>query len=72
VLPAPFTLASLAAPALAASYSVTVQTDRASYVGMAQIGISATVSPSPDPNTAVIAVGREIDHTSRVMLQEES
>ena len=49
-------LGSLAAPALAASYSVAVQTNQASYVGTAQIAISGTVSPAPGPNTAVIVV----------------
>ena len=51
-----FALGSLATPVLAAGYSVTVQTDRTSYVGMAQIAISGTVSPAPGPNTAVIVV----------------
>ena len=59
-----FALGSLATPALAASYSVTVQTDRASYVGMAQIAISGTVSPAPGPNTAVIVVVSNPNHAT--------
>ena len=59
-----FALGSLATPALAAGYSVTVQTDRASYVGIAQIAISGTVSPVPGPNTAVIVVVSNPNHAT--------
>jgi hypothetical protein len=47
-------LASFFVPALAATYTVTVQTDSASYTGSVPIEISGTVSPAPGPNTAVV------------------
>lgn len=49
-----FAVASFAAPALAASYSLTVQTNSPSYTGSQKIIINGTVSPSPGPNTAVV------------------
>jgi len=49
-----FAVALFAAPALAASYSLTVQTNSPSYTGSQQIMISGTVSPSPGPATAVV------------------
>jgi len=48
------TVASFAAPALAASYSVTVRTNSPSYTGSQKIIINGTVSPTPGPNTAVV------------------
>jgi hypothetical protein len=49
-----FAVASFAAPALAASYSLTVQTNSPSYSGSQHIMINGTVSPGPGPNTAVV------------------
>lgn len=48
-----FALGSFA-PALAATYSVTVQTNASTYSGSAQIMISGTVSPPPGTQTAVV------------------
>ncbi len=59
-----FALASIATPALGASYGVTVQTDHASYTGIAQITISGMVSPAPGPNTAVVVVVSNPDHAT--------
>jgi len=47
-------LAYFATPALAQTYTVTVQTDQPSYTGSQTITITGTVSPAPGPNTAVI------------------
>ncbi|MDA4131920.1 MAG: hypothetical protein OK454_02165, partial [Thaumarchaeota archaeon] len=49
-----FAVASFAVPALAASYSLTIQTNSPSYTGSQKIMINGTVSPSPGPDTAVV------------------
>jgi hypothetical protein len=60
-------LASFATPALAATYSITVQTDMPSYTGSQPIIISGTVTPATGTaNTAVILIiknpiGTEVD-----------
>jgi len=59
-----FALACVAAPALAASYTVMVQTNQSSYVGIAQIAITGTVFPAPGPNTAVIVVVSNPNHAA--------
>jgi hypothetical protein len=57
VLLIPLALAFLVTPALAATpYTVTVQTDAASYIAAQQIMISGTVTPAPGANTAVITI----------------
>lgn len=47
-------LAYFAAPVLAQTYSITVETDQPSYTGAQTITITGTVTPAPGPNTAVI------------------
>ncbi|MDA4116743.1 MAG: hypothetical protein OK455_00165 [Thaumarchaeota archaeon] len=60
-------LASFATPALAATYTITVQTDMPSYTGSQPIIISGTVTPATGTaNTAVILIiknpiGTEVD-----------
>src|ERR1700733_12609050 len=49
-----FAGALFATPALAASYTITVQTNSASYSGSQHVMVNGTVSPSPGPDTAVV------------------
>jgi len=47
-------LVVLSVPASAVSYSVTVRTDSANYVGSSSISITGQVSPAPGANTSVL------------------
>lgn len=58
------------APALAASYTLTVQTNSPSYSGSQHIMINGTVSPSPGPNIAVVLTTKNPDGTA-VDVQED-
>jgi hypothetical protein len=49
-----FAVGVFAAPVLTPPYTVSVRTDKPSYVGIAQVMISGTVSPTPGPNSAVV------------------
>ncbi len=51
-----FALVFFVVPAVAVTYTITVQTDAASYSGTQPITVSGVVSPAPGPSTGVVIV----------------